>query len=313
MATRTCPTCGAQYVATVRRCIDCDVALVDEVRPGRPEGEEPAGSSAAPLGDGDQVGYELEGWGNQLKVTLEGMLDRAGINRAWEAGALVVAATDEDAVDDLIATLEGGEVEDLDDDEPQVALEIEGLDADAADDLDARLIAGAVAHAWTDDGALLVRETDEEKVLALIDEVFEADPEADDGFAAQQARSDLFVAVDRLVRDPHDQKLATAYRAAARGFGDLPVPYGLEQAAWGSLVADVADLATRLAPWVSESSEDDSGPDEEVEAAEADDAEDTTADSDSDSDDDGLDDDEAELQRDREAAQALRAALLDLV
>ena len=33
MATRICPECGAQYVASVRRCIDCDAMLVDEVGP----------------------------------------------------------------------------------------------------------------------------------------------------------------------------------------------------------------------------------------------------------------------------------------
>ena len=34
MATRVCPNCGSQYVASVRRCIDCDVSLVDEVAEG---------------------------------------------------------------------------------------------------------------------------------------------------------------------------------------------------------------------------------------------------------------------------------------
>lgn len=315
-------------MATVRRCIDCDVALVDETRPGGAQGEEPAGSTAAPLGDGDQVGYELEGWGNQLKVTLEGMLDRAGINRAWEAGALVVAASDEASVDDLIATLEGGEVQELDEDEPQVALEIEGLDADAADDLDARLIAGAVAHAWGEDGALLVREADEERVLALIDEVFEADPDADDGFAAQQARSDLFVAVDRLAKDPHDRKLAAAYRAAAENFGDLPVPYGLERTAWASLVADVADLADRMAPWAFEVSDDQSTPADEVgddQAGSVDEDDDSASGEGADTEepsgpavgaelaDDAPSAEEAALKRDRDDARALRLALLDLV
>ncbi|MEZ5178541.1 MAG: hypothetical protein R2746_09745 [Acidimicrobiales bacterium] len=56
------------------------MVLTDEVAPDDGASE---GSSAAPMGDGDQVGYELAGWGNQLKVSLEGMLDKAGIARAW--------------------------------------------------------------------------------------------------------------------------------------------------------------------------------------------------------------------------------------
>ena len=342
MATRTCPTCGAQYVATVRRCIDCDVPLVDETRPTGPEDEvEPVSSTAAPLGDGDQVGYELEGWGNQLKVTLEGMLDRAGIARAWEAGALVVAAQDEEAVDDLIATLEGGEVDDLGDDEPQVALEIDGLDADAADELDARLLAEAVPHAWDDEGALLVREADEERVLAIIDEVFEAEDD-DDGLAASRALSAAYVAVDRLVKDPHDPKLATAYRAAAADVAGLAVPYGFEGPAWRALVDQTEALAAAVAPFADDEAdepaavEDPAGDGEraDAEGAEAepsDDAADGVADDEVDAEDadaDAADDDDAgadaaggseaddevdPVERDRAAAIELRTALLDLV
>ena len=107
MATRTCPDCGAQYVATVRRCIDCDITLADEILTAGAPADDDAVSSGAPVGAGDQIGYELDGWGNQLKVTLEGMLDRAAIGRVWEAGALVISVADEEAVDELIATLEG--------------------------------------------------------------------------------------------------------------------------------------------------------------------------------------------------------------
>ena len=88
-------------MASVRRCIDCDAMLVDEVGP---EGDVVA-STATPLGAGDQIAYELDGWGNQLRVTLSGMLDLHGIAHVWEVGALVVAAPHEEAVDELIAAL----------------------------------------------------------------------------------------------------------------------------------------------------------------------------------------------------------------
>jgi len=243
MATRTCPDCGAQYVATVRRCIDCDVVLVEET-----SGSAEAESTATPMGDGDQVGYELEGWGNQLKVTLEGMLDNAGIHRAWEAGALVVAAQDEEAVDDLIATLEGGDVAELDDDTPKVALEIEGLDADGQAELDARLIADAVPHAWDDEGALLVAEDDEERVLAIVDDVLDGPVDETDGLAAVEAMGSLFVAVDRLLRSPTDPGLTSEYHDAAVALEGLTVPYGFTTEDWDGLVAEAAALDARLVP-----------------------------------------------------------------
>ncbi len=244
MATRTCPDCGAQYVATVRRCIDCDVVLVDEARDADATGT--GTSVAAPVGTGDQVGYELEGWGNQLKVTLEGMLANAGIGRVWEAGALVVSAADESIVDDLIATLEGDDLPDLDDDVPRVALEIEGLDPDGQAELDARLIAGAVPHAWDDEAALIVAEADEEQVLEIIGEVLDAQDGRDgdgDGLAAQDALSNLYVAVDRLQKKPTDDKLAASYVAAADELQGLGVPYGFSGADWEALQAESAQLA----------------------------------------------------------------------
>lgn len=233
-------------MATVRRCIDCDAMLVDGTGP-ESEGEA-VPSAGAPVGAGEQIGYELEGWGNQLKVTLEGMLARADIGRVWEAGALVVSSDDEEAVDDLIATLEGGDVAELDDETPRVALEIEGMDADDQAELDAQLLAGSVPHAWDDEGALIVAEADEDRVLAVIDEVLDGPPAGGDGLAAQNALSALYVAVDRLVKSPHDRKLATAYVRAAAELDGLDVPYGFAAAEW----SDLADEADRLADDVAD-------------------------------------------------------------
>lgn len=227
-------------MASVRTCIDCDVALVDEVDPDAAE----QASTASPLGDGDQIAYELEGWGNQLKVTLEGMLDQAGIRRMWESGALVVPAQNEEEVDSLVATVEGSDVAELDEDAPQVAFEIEGLGPDELADLDARLIAAHLAHAWDDDGALLVAEADEEQAAAIVDEVV-AGPADDelDGLAVQEALSGVYLAVDKLMKDPGDAKLRRRYVGAAEALDGLPVPYGLSGADWQSLGQEVTTLA----------------------------------------------------------------------
>ena len=244
MATRICPECGAQYVASVRRCIDCDAMLVDEVGP---EGDVVA-STATPLGAGDQIAYELDGWGNQLRVTLSGMLELHGIAHVWEVGALVVAAPHEEAVDELIAALEGAEGEELEPDVPQVAFEIEGVSADELVALDAELIAAHIPHAWQETGELLVPVESEDDVAAIIDEVLNPPEEddAEDGLATHAALDAMYVAVDRLGKDPTDDKLVARYAAAADGLEGIAVPYGMAGNDWESLVGQVHELRALL-------------------------------------------------------------------
>lgn len=215
------------------------MTLVDEVAD---DGEGVSVAAAAPVGEGGQLAYELEGWGSQLKVALEGMLDRAGIPRVWEAGALVVPSEVEAEVDELIATVEGSEAIDLAEDVPQIAFEIEDLSDDELAELDARLLAAQIAHAWEDSGALLVAEADEEATAAIVGEVLAGEDPDDDGLATHEALSALYVAVDKLIKDPLDAKLVARYVAAAEPVADLGVPYGLDGGAWSSLVADVAAL-----------------------------------------------------------------------
>jgi hypothetical protein len=228
-------------VASVRRCIDCDAMLVDEERH---DGELVAPSSATPHGDGEEVAYELEGWSNQLKLSLEGMLDREGIRRVWEAAVLVVPAEFEEQVDALIATVEGVELEELAQEGVQVAFELHELTAEELEDLDARLLAAGVVHAWTEEAELLVAEEDAGGVEAMIDEVINPGEQIseEDGLAIQERLSALFVAVDKLVKDPLEPKPVARFHTAAAGIGDLGVPYGLSGESWTSFLALVDDL-----------------------------------------------------------------------
>ena len=247
-------------MASVRRCIDCDAMLVDEVGP---EGDVVA-STATPLGAGDQIAYELDGWGNQLRVTLSGMLDLHGIAHVWEVGARVVAAPHEEAVDELIAALEGAEGEELDADVPQVAFEIEGVSADELVALDAELIAAHIPHAWQETGELLVPVESEDDVAAIIDEVLNPpeEDEAEDGLATHAALDALYVAVDKLGKDPTDDKLVARYAAAADGLEGIAVPYGMAGNDWEALVGQVEELRALL--------EGTETPDEDAETVEED-------------------------------------------
>jgi hypothetical protein len=243
MATRVCPECGSQYVASVRTCIDCDVALVDQVDP---DAAPAAPAPKVPSIEKDQVEYELAGWGTSLKESLEGMLDRAGIRRAWEANALVVPAEFEAEVDRLVASVNVG-VGELRSDVAQVAFEIEGIELDDLTELDARLVAAHLPHTWGADGSLLVAEDDEDDVAVIIDDVLAgaADEEVD-GLAVQQVLSALYVAVDRLMKGADATKQRQRFLDASAAIVGLPVPYGLSDADWGRLTSDVASLAAEV-------------------------------------------------------------------
>src|SRR5690606_19405587 len=119
----------------------------------------------------------------------------------------------EEAVDELIAAVEGGEGEELDAEVPQVAFEIDGVSADELTALDAELIAAHIPHAWQETGELLVPVDAEDQVAELIDAVLNPSEEeiAQDGLATHVALDALYVAVDKLGKDPADAKLVARY------------------------------------------------------------------------------------------------------
>jgi hypothetical protein len=310
-------------VASVRRCIDCDAMLIDEVGP---EGEVVA-ATATPLGEGDQIAYELDGWGNQLRVTLSGMLDLHGIAHVWEVGALVVAAPHEEQVDELIAALEGSEGEELDPDVPQVAFEIQDVSADELVALDAELIAAHIPHAWQETGELLVPVESEEDVAGIIDAVLNP-PEEDatgDGLATHEALDALYVAVDKLGKDPSDQKLVARYTAAAEGLEGLSVPYGMTGNEWDALLEQVAELRSVLdgtAALDAPEAPDAADPDDGDGVEDADDAAEVASGGEPGSEDEGDGDDRSDegegavvdrISLARDLAGRLRARMLDLV
>ena len=177
--------------------------------------------------------------------------------------------------------------------EEQLAFEIEGLDAEDVAELDARLIAAGIAHAWSEEGELLVALDHEEAVSAIVDAVVEGEVDDEvDGLAANQVLSDIYVALDRLVKAPTDHKLIQRLTDAAEPLKDIGVPYGFAAQEWAELKQEVADV---VAVASGEEPEDDGAVDAYID------------------DDDGEQSDEDEMtEEDRfvQRAQELREQLL---
>jgi hypothetical protein len=262
MSVRTCPSCGSEYLSTVDRCVDCDVELVDA-----PAAEEVAADADAPaeeiLTDGDQLTYELIGYANETKVYLDGMLTQAGVPHVWQAGDLLVRAVDRAVVDGLVE--EASALEEPLDPDDEVVYEIVGFDEGQRSDLDAMLQAEDVEHSWDEQGDLVVRAADEDRAAAILDRIDMAgeltaeqveasgdDTEEDtvdgeDGLAAQDAMSDLFVVVDKLMKDPDDKGLHESLAAGATRLGDLGTPFGFSKTNWSDLQSRASALVTLTA------------------------------------------------------------------
>ncbi|MCU1351468.1 MAG: hypothetical protein JWM05_677 [Acidimicrobiales bacterium] len=252
MTTRVCPSCGSQFLAAVERCVDCDQELVDA--------PDDATLEAAGLGDhdpDDQIAYELDEWANEAKVALDGMLNQRAIAHVWEAGTLVIRAVDEAATDALVEEIESTQLPTLDPDADQVIYEVEGFDDAMRADLEAALMAEEIPHGWDEDRNLVVLEVDEAKVEPILDridmedeltagEVESAgeDPAAGDGdgLAAQDLMSAMFVAVDKLMKDPTDRDDLRSLDAARTRAGGLAVPYGFSAAVWNGIVSSADEL-----------------------------------------------------------------------
>mgnify|MGYP006921736973 CR=1 FL=1 len=200
---------------------------------------------------------------------------------------------------------------------PQVAFEIEGVSADELVALDAELIAAHIPHAWQETGELLVPVESEDDVAAIIDEVLNPPEEddAEDGLATHAALDALYVAIDKLGKDPTDDKLVARYATAADGIEGIAVPYGMSGNDWEALVGQVEELRALL-----EGTDATSADDAPVDADEAPEASGDQAGSEEPGDVEGAASEDADdapgvdrVERAKELVARLRARMLDLV
>lgn len=179
MATRFCPSCGDEFVASVDTCPDCEVDLVDE-RPTELQRDDDAEPKTG------QVEYELHEWAVESRVMLQSLLNAADIPHVWEGTDLLVPAVVETRVDSMVAQVEATVATPLDPDAPKVAYDIEEWDDQLQAELLGMLTEQGIPYEIDVDGALVVHEEDEERVEAAFDEIeqegeLDGDGTGDDG------------------------------------------------------------------------------------------------------------------------------------
>jgi hypothetical protein len=289
MASMRCPECGREYALSATRCTVDDVELVetlagdepaDAPEVSAPEAPETAVDDAtidASDDDGDaedeegddreQVTYELGEWSGQDRVMLEQLLAGAGVARAWEGTDLVIRADDEELVDDLVEQVRATDEPVLDPEADKVVFEVNDWTSDQLVSLTDGLAEQGIAYEFDVEGDLVVLETDEDAVEALLDGIeFGDDVDTaervddtgpDDGLETATILSDLFVACDRLKKSATDHEGVLGVVSAADRLDGRPLPFGYVPSVWN----DIQERAARLRSGL----DDDETDDEELE------------------------------------------------
>ena len=238
-----CFQCGAGYAAEVASCVECGVATVNSP---------PADATEVGEADEEQFEYDFHGHSSQSRSMMESLLLGAGLPHAWQGAVLIVREADEEQVDEFVTAIDLAAAPVLPDDAPRVAYELEGLDDAYMSRLTDALDAAGIVYEFDDDGDLEVAAVDEARVDGLFDRLADGDGGAGtaefgpglDGVDAHDVLSRLFLAADRLQRNPRDRKGTRNLARGSEEIHELALPFGFEARTWRALLNQVEALTS---------------------------------------------------------------------
>lgn len=189
--------------------------------------------------------YELDDWTPRGRAMLRERLELLGVPHSWEGETVLVVATSDEAwVERILDQVEDDLAGAVDPELPQVAYDLSGWGPEPRDRLLALLEEEAVPYGIEGE-ELFAHEIDEQRVDELIEAVLSPDAAPDPTAGASEAMGELFVAADLLVHEPGGPAGALGLvdaRAAAQG----GPPYGMDEAWWDGVLADVDTLVLLL-------------------------------------------------------------------
>ena len=229
---------------------------------------------------GEWLAYDFHEWSLESRVMLQQLLTVDQVVHSWQGTTLMVHESLEAAVDGLVEEVEETEeakeaiARPIGPDEPLTAFELAEWPEALRSELMERLVQARVPHILDtggnpdDPGAgdpdvagidapesdaepgpvcdLLVREADEERVEVVIDDLLAREEEADfeemDGLEVNRLLSDLFMACDRLRRDPRDFDGLRGVLAHAPRVASVRTPFGFAAPSWRNLRNAAGDL-----------------------------------------------------------------------
>lgn len=267
MAVKRCPRCGDLYLAAVDVCADCGETLEEVESEASVEYE----AAISPRENAEFDEWELGTWTMEGRRLLDGMLLSAEIPRSWQATTLVTPRATRDQVDDLVAQVaeseEGVGVGET------VGYEVSDWTDDALDRLVALLQRDRVPYRWDPDGDLEVAAEHEATVDAIFSELSGDEPDHvgpgsgntggvgatdrgeevddyeddDDGMEGHHTLTELFLAADRLARNPTDLAAPTSLTDAHQRMAEMALPFGFSPQMWSAVADRAGELSALLA------------------------------------------------------------------
>ncbi len=223
------------------------------------DGEGPDGGEA-----GEWLAYELHEWSLESRVMLQQLLVVDKVVHSWQGTTLMVHESLEDTVDALVDEVEETErakeatARPIGPEDSLTAFELAEWPEALRAELVELLIQARVPHVLDTEGDadqatvpgevcdLLVREADEDRVELVIDDLLAREEEAQfeelDGLEVNELLSALFVACDRLRRDPGDLDGMRGVVTSARRIAGVRTPFGFSAPNWRTLRNSVGGL-----------------------------------------------------------------------
>ena len=225
---------------------------------------------------GEWLAYELHEWSLESRVMLQQLLTVDKVVHSWQGTTLMVHESLEETVDSLVDEVDETEEakeatsRPIGPEDSLTAFELAEWSEALRSELVERLVQARVPHLLdtegdteddTEDDAeggtdqetepgevcdLLVREADEDRVELVIDDLLAREEEAQfeelDGLEVNELLSALFVACDRLRRDPGDLDGMRGVVMNARRIAGVRTPFGFSAPNWRALRNSVGEL-----------------------------------------------------------------------
>lgn len=199
-----------------------------------------------------KVHYDLTAWTFDQRAELSEALATAELPHAWEDDELVIPEAAEDEVDALFERFDeelGPFPIVLADDEPSTDFVLDEWSIADRNALSDALIEAEIPHRWSGTTVLVASDA-KDTVDELLDAIEAGElvaEGADDGSAPPDgALGTMFVAADKLAKDPMDADARTTLLELSAQVDPKYPPYGVAPRAWAGAIAAVRNINERV-------------------------------------------------------------------